>query len=348
MSRKTTCRPREISGLYSPEGAVSVDRHLNVVLINPLGAALKHYTASLERLLVDCGAIVTSVELMEPSTSGQSRPRWISEYVKTLRHEIRKKPDNDSRVIVIQTWPMLGYWDYVISKLILGNTLASMVLHDPHPLVRAVGYGRIARWIASQPPLTAAAIVHSNAASDVVRKNTSLRNIVELPLPMFPPQKPTKRENKAIVIRALGQYKADRDLRAMEQMAAQGSSEWSFEAIGRGWPPIAGWKVIDRFIEESEFEAYLQASSVIVIPYARFFQSDVAIRSLENGTPVVGPRASSLADLLGSESNWLVDGEAWTQAVEAAVQADPQEIYRVASSAYNNVLEQWRAWCRQQ
>jgi hypothetical protein len=314
------------------------------VLVNPLGAALKHYTASLEGLLVDCGAAVTTVALMEPSAPGQSRRRWIGEYVKTLWKEARKKSHGDPQVIVIQTWPILGYWDYVISKLILGHASAWIILHDPRPLVRAMGYGRLARWTASRSLIGAAAIVHSIAAADVVHKNTDLKDIVNLPHPMFPPERSDKDEGESVIIRALGQYKADRDLRRMEQLAAQSPPGWCYEAIGRGWPPIAGWKVIDRFVEEDEFDALIRGSSAIVIPYVRFFQSGVAIRSLEMGTPVVGPRLSSLADLVGSESNWLVDGESWTQAVEAAIRADPREIYQVATRAYNNVLGQWRTW----
>lgn len=163
---------------------------------------------------------------------------------------------------------------------------------------------------------------------------------------MFPPEKRATRGGGQIVVRVLGQYKADRDLESMRQLASDGPSEWSYEVVGRGWPPVAGWTVIDKFVNEGDFDSYLRSSDVVVIPYNRFFQSGVAIRSLEVGTPVVGPRASSLASLVGGESEWLVDGEPWIGAVEAAIRANSEEIYEVASRAYCEVLERWRAWLR--
>lgn len=175
---------------------------------------------------------------------------------------------------------------------------------------------------------------------------TGLRDVIELPHPMFPPEKRATRGGGQIVVRVLGQYKADRDLESMRQLASDGPSEWSYEVVGRGWPPVAGWTVIDKFVNEGDFDSYLRSSDVVVIPYNRFFQSGVAIRSLEVGTPVVGPRASSLASLVGGESEWLVDGEPWIGAVEAAIRANSEEIYEVASRAYCEVLERWRAWLR--
>jgi hypothetical protein len=317
-----------------------MDGGMRVLLVNPLGVALKHYTESLERLLVDCGASVASIALSEPSASGQTRQRWIYEYIKALREATRENP----HVIVIQTWPTLGYWDYVASRVVLRGAYTLIVFHDPHPLVHAVGYGHLARWIASLRPVAATAIVHSKAASEVVRADASLGDVIDLPHPMFPPEKPDGHNRRGVVIRVLGQYKAARDVHGMTQLAAQGPSDWRYEVIGRGWPAIAGWKVTSRFVEENEFGALIRGSSAIVIPYSRFFQSGVAIRTLELGTPVVGPRSSSLAELLGAESDWLVDGDSWHQAVEAAIRAEPEEIYRVASSAYDRVLGQWRAW----
>lgn len=325
-------------------GARVVDRQPEVILVNPLGAALKHYTASLERMLVDCGATVTSVALMEPSASGQSRRRWIGEYFKTLWKETMRQSHGASHAIVIQTWPLLGYLDYLVAKPILRRTRALIIIHDPTPLVHARGYGRFARWAASRRLIAATAVVHSDAAAEVVSGTTSLRDVIELPHPMLPPEKRGNRGGKQIVVRVLGQYKADRDLESMRQLATQGPSEWRYEVIGRGWPPVAGWTVVDRFVNEDDFDSYLRSSNVIVIPYSRFFQSGVAIRSLEVGTPVVGMRASSLADLVGSESAWLVDGEPWLGAVEAAIRADSQEIYEAASSAYRDALRQWRTW----
>ena len=313
---------------------------VRIVIVNSLGAALAHYTASLGKMMTDCGTAVSTMTLNEPSASGQSRVAWVMQYVRLLRAVARQEGSS----VVILTWPVFGYWDFVIARAIFGDRPVRVVLHDPNPLVRAKGYGRIARTIASLPIVASSAIVHSNAAADVVRKQSTLANMTQLPLPMLPPRRPEPGQSDKPIIRVLGQYKADRDIESMARIAAEGPRGWRYEVVGRRWPAVAGWQVSDRFVEEEEFETLIKGSDVILIPYTRFFQSDVAIRSLEMGTPVVGPRSSSLADVLGSSSNWLVDGESWTQAVEAAIRTDPQEIYRVASSLYNNVLKQWRAW----
>jgi hypothetical protein len=306
--------------------------------------ALEHYTASLEKLLTDCGAAVTSVALIEPSAPGQTRWRWVRQYVAALRAAIPGK--YESHPIVIQTWPLLGYWDYAIARLMLRRAPTFIVLHDPRPLVRAKGYGRCARWIASRRVVAAKAVVHSDIAKEVVCGTTKIHDVIDLPHPMFAPRLLWTRSASDVTVRVLGQYKADRDLDAMEGLAARGPSEWRYEVIGRGWPAVVGWKVTDRFVEEGEFDRCLQESDVIVIPYSRFFQSGVAIRALEVGTPVVGPRCSSLADLLGSQSRWLVEESSWIGAVRAAIAAEPSEVQEVAASVYDNVFKRWAAWLR--
>lgn len=318
---------------------------LDVMLVNPLGAALHHYTASLQRLLEDSGAEVTLISLMEPSAPRQTRLRWLHQYVKTLGYAKRRTSGEGTNTIVIQTWPVLGYWDFAISKLLLRAMPGVIVLHDPHPLVPAVGYGRLARWIASRRQIAARAIVHSDAARQIVGEDVRLGMTTNLPHPMFPPERPEKPDGK-VIVRVLGQYKADRDLVAMEQLVKQGSPDWHYEVVGRGWPSIEGWEVTSKFVDENAFDSLIRASSAILIPYVRFFQSGVAIRSLELGTPVVGPRASSLQTLLGTNSHWLVDESpgSWTRAVETAIGTDPQEVYRAARAAYDNVLRSWREW----
>jgi hypothetical protein len=320
-------------------------KDLDIVLVNPLGAALHHYTASLQHLLKDCGAKVKSISLMEPSAPKQTRLRWLHQYVKTLRHAKRRTPTESASTIVIQTWPVLGYWDFAISRLLLRATPGFIILHDPRPLVPAVGYGRLARWIASRRQVVARAIVHSDAASQIVEEDVHLGMTTNLPHPMFPPDKREKPAGR-VIVRVLGQYKADRDLAAMEQLVRQGSQEWRYEVVGRDWPSIAGWKVTSKFVDENAFDSLIRTSSAILIPYVRFFQSGVAIRSLELGTPIVGPRCSSLRTLLGTNSQWLVDEStgSWTRAVEAAIEANPQEIFRAASTAYDNALRGWREW----
>lgn len=321
------------------------DNRLHIALINPLGAALDHYTASLEHVLEECGAVVSVLTLMEPSSEGQTRARWIFGYIRSL-WAVKQSQSRAAANVTVQVWPVMGYWDFVLLRLFLGRMRSLVILHDPHPLVRAVGYGRLARWAASRSLIKATIVVHSYVASQAVRDGTDIRHIEILDHPMLAPERPVRRQDNGISVRVLGQYKPDRDLRGMERLAAQSPTGWEYEVIGRGWPAIEGWTVVDRFVTEDEFDQYLRASTVIVIPYLRFFQSGVAIRSLEVGTPVVGPDKSSLVDLLGEESSWLIRDDAWLPAVKAAAHTDSGDIYRIASNAYEGTLEKWRAWSR--
>jgi hypothetical protein len=97
--------------------------------------------------------------------------------------------------------------------------------------------------------------------------------------------------------------------------------------------------MVDTFVTEEAVDDKSRPSSVILIPYSRFFQSGVALRSIELGTPVVGPCDSSLGDLVGSDSPGLVDGDDWPAAINAATSADADELTRVARDAYRRVVD---------
>jgi hypothetical protein len=310
-----------------------------VIIINPVGSGLFHYTRSLVHVLAISGARVTVFAINEPSASGRGRLRWVWDYCQMLLRV--HKSSRGARIII--TWPVLGYWDFVIIRLLLGGTKTQVVIHDPEPLVRAKGYGQIARRIASLPIVRTKPLVHSKVAADVVLRQTAGLELTVLPHPMLKPSTPSAKGEQPL-IRVLGQYKADRDVASLRQLTENRHHNWRYQIIGRGWKPVPGWEVSDRYVSESEFDSLITESSVVLVPYLRFFQSGVAIRCLERGTPVVGSRTSSLANLLGAENSWLVGDEPWKRAVEAAIQTNSAETFRVAMSAYSQVLEQWRVW----
>ena len=82
-----------------------------------------------------------------------------------------------------------------------------------------------------------------------------------------------------------------------------------------GWPQIAGWEVDDRFLSESELDQRIGGSAAVLIPYSRFYQSGIAVRALELGVPVVGPRHPFLMDLFGAQWPGLIStgngADAW-------------------------------------
>ena len=249
----------------------------------------------------------------------------------------------------IVVWPVLGYWDLVIVRLLVGPRSA-VVLHDPAPLVRAVGYGRAAKWLAGRR-WTSSILTHSATATSRVRADTARDEVLCVPHPMMAPR---RRSEPAVVeatdrqplISVLGQYKRDRDLHALARVAAVAHGVWKCEIWGRGWPEVAGWRVKDRFLSEAEFAHRIEASDVVLIPYLRFFQSGVAMRCLELGTPFVGPSDSSLGEIVERESEWLVVDDDWAGAVRRALMQTPSDTHAVAARTYEAVVAGWGSWLR--
>jgi hypothetical protein len=314
---------------------------MRVTLINPLGASLDHYAAALARLLEDAEVSVRVESISEPSSAPYGRLRWLAMYTGLLTSR-RRSAQPDETVVV--TWPVLGYWDFALIRMVAGRASPYLILHDPRPLARAVGYGNVSRWVAGRKTIRAKAIVHSEEATRAVARAASGVPATRLPLPMVAPRLASARNGDGVVVRVLGRYKPVRDLVALEQIAASCDPAWRYEIVGRGWPPVKGWTVTNAFVTESEFARLIATSSAVLIPYRRFFQSDVALRCLEMGTPVVGPHDSSLAELLGSDSRCLARDGRWGPAIDAAVRSNPTETLDTAQRLYDDTSRRWRSW----
>lgn len=310
----------------------------DVTLISPL-RTLRHYSEAVAALCGQTGRRCRIENLDEPSASGHGRMSWLRCYLGRLCANRRLA----AQQLVIVTWPVLGYWDFLLLRVLTGPG-TWLVMHDPKPLVKALGYGRVARAIAGSRWVDARVIVHSELAYRAVTSETVLRRVVLLPHPMKRPAKPAHRAIPAAV-RVIGQYKADRDIDVLVHIAEQAPRVTPvYEIYGRGWPQVPGWLVTSEFLDERSFAKVIAESSVVLIPYKRFFQSGVALRCLESATPVVGPRDSSLVEILGSGSSWLVDGDDWDRAINAALQASEGEIAAIAGAAFGRVADGWAMW----
>jgi hypothetical protein len=310
---------------------------MTVVVLNPLGAGLAHYTTSLEHVLQVSGVPTERVNITEPSSAAYGRARWLSTYLyRTSQVLVSHKPR-----AVIATWATLGYLDLPILSAISRTTPMYIVMHDPRPLVYARGYGVAPRMLARRAVLKGKFVSHSNIASRAIREDAGIRHVVDVPHPMLAPAAVPRDTSPDKTIRVLGQYKQDRDMSGLRQLAHDAPSSWRLEVIGRGWPPIEGWQVTSDFVDEDSFDQLIQGSHVVLIPYTRFFQSGVAIRALEAGIPVVGPHQSSLAELLGNDCPWLVRNGIWSQSVDAAINARPDEVLAKAQESYEDVVSQW-------
>lgn len=305
----------------------------NTVVVNTLGGALGHYTRELTHALSSGGATTSVIEISEPSQSGRSALHWLGAYASALVQARRMR----SRVIV--TWPVLGYIDVILISIMLGRR-GYVIMHDPRPLVRARGYGRGWQRLASIFDRTGL-IVHSHQARAAVGDASLRRRSVLMPHPMLPPT-PRRDSHKTGPVRVLGQYKPDRDLGALREIAGSGI-KLPLEIVGRRWPAVEGWSVRPEFVPEDEMDGLLAGSSVVVIPYKRFYQSGIAIRSLEWETPVVGPAGTSMDELLGRDSALLAHGD-WASAIQYAATSAGAEVHSVALRWYRHSSESWGKW----
>jgi hypothetical protein len=311
---------------------------MTVAVLNPLGAGLAHYTGSLEHILSSCGTSVQLMNITEPSSADYGKARWLASYF-YRGHRVLKRGQYQA---VIATWPTLGYVDLLLLSTMSHSIPVYVVMHDPRPLVYARGYGVPARRIAR---LGAGGrgrfLVHSEIARRAICEDSGIDEALYVPHPMFAP---TVVQNKTFLektVRVLGQYKADRDILGLRQLAGEAPPSWRLEVVGRGWPDIEGWRVVSRFVDEDSFDQLIRDSDAVLIPYTRFFQSGVAVRALEAGVPVVGPSASSLSDLLGSDCEWLVRDGDWLSAVTRAVNAQPQDVLVTARGIYDEAVSLW-------
>lgn len=296
-----------------------------ILVVNPLGTALSHYQRGIVAALLHHTMSHVTIAFDEPSMNGQHRFRWLAQYIGALR---RARTERYTSTLVL--WPVLGYLDLVLFRVLrLPNPC--LVIHDPTPLVRAVGYGRIAKNLASFFA-DSRVVTHSSSAREEIARAIGPDRAAIVPHPVAPnaDRSPAPR---GAVVRVLGQYKASRDLAVLENIASSPAlSEYTFEVVGRGWPAVKGWKVRPEFVPESELDNLLRSSAAIVVPYKRFYQSGIAVRALENLTPVVGPRGTSLEDIYGQEAPNLA-GDDWVQATRYAVHQRADEL-TIARNVY--------------
>ncbi len=329
-------RAGKIDTLKEPD---STQIYKRFVLVNPLGGALAHYTETLRENLEASGSKVRTIGIDEPSISGRPRLVWLLTYWLALSQARNLAGPHGE---VMSLWPTLGYWDMVFVRM-LGGPSASVVVHDPEPLVRSLGNSSLERRIIRLFKL-AKVILHSTTASTSYEKLDFDNERYLLPHPIRSPRSLPKVKLARPCVRVLGQFKSDRDLGALSQVARNLGSTADLEITGRGWPSIIGWSTDPRFVSETELDSLITGASVVVIPYAKFFQSGIAIRCAELGTPVVGPRGSSLGDLLGPDSSLLAardEHDCWSRAVFYAVAEGQDEFITSVRNYHDRCILAW-------
>lgn len=328
-----------------------------IIVVNPLGAALEHYTEALRRHLQDAGAATELISVPEPSQSGKGRIRWLIAYVEGLRSAGRLARRSTAPSGVLLTWPVLGFLDFFTVKVACGNS-GIIVYHDPRPLVRSVGSSPLVAGLVRRLRRRPGTLVHSQEAAEAMGGLGLAPGMILLPHPMLPVDDAV--QERAVgtgrpTVRVLGQYKPDRDVALLEELATKLTPKYNLEIVGRGWPAVKGWTVDARFVTESELDELIATSDAIIIPYKRFYQSGIAIRALEQAVPIVGRAGTSLRGLYGPQSRLLVteSGEqrdtsidSWLRAIEHAVDQGRTEAALAGKLFHADASRDWAALYR--
>jgi glycosyltransferase involved in cell wall biosynthesis len=289
-----------------------------VSLYNPLPNALSHYEAALVDVLTATGTRCHSATAPSIEVHGRSVQQRASAALGDLSAHLRSTR-RDGHVIVC--WPTYGLLEPVFWLPTSSRCAVSVIVHDPRPLRRQVGMGRVARALGGFAvrfgPVRV--VVHSQAAARQL-KAFGWERLNVLPHPLCRPRTPSESGQEARTVLVCGQYKPARDLDLLDVLGPLLRERgYRTRVAGRGWPKISGWEVDDQFLSEIELDEYIRGSAAVVIPYARFYQSGIAVRALELGVPVVGPHHPFLEDLFGVGWPGLIpigDAAAWADGVD--------------------------------
>lgn len=296
--------------------------------INPIPLALRHYQESLREVLAKADLRLAEVPTATIESDSWNRVARLGATMSLLGQR-KRQPSTTDACPTIVLWPALGFADLLTWRRTARDRTVWVVIHDPVPLRRAAGYSRVSVLAASIAlwRRDVRLLVHSEEAlQDLPHRLRLGAQFVPLPLrgtvSSLSHAPPTRNSSVPRTVRVLGQCKSERDLGALRQIAA-GSRNLRLEIVGRNWPEIEGWSVSSVFVDEETFGCLIATSDCIVIPYQRFYQSDIAVRALESHTPVVAPSQSQTRFLFGDDYAGLVTSEnSWTQAVEAVLASD--------------------------
>ncbi|WP_328351384.1 hypothetical protein OG976_17760 [Mycobacterium sp. NBC_00419] len=312
-----------------------------VRIYNPLHNVLAHFTDRLIGSLASAG--VSSAQLS--SRNGEVGSNRYDKALALAAHLRNARKYVEAAEPTIVAWPLLGWLEMPLWRHRNHQTLIAM--HDPQPLVRQNGLSpRAAAFSAaasgSQWPHV---VTMSPEAYDITSKYFDERRVHMVPHPMSRPnQDPVPETSRTVLV--LGQFKSARDLDVMASIAPElARAGWRPMVVGRGWPAIAGWEVVNRFVTEEEFEQLLASSAALLLPYKYYFQSGVALRALEAGLPVVGRSSGFLTSILGADFPGAVEDwdspTSWVAAVHAATSGRVEQL--CSATAYSmRGAQEWR------
>jgi len=254
---------------------------------------------------------------------------------------------DQSRDPFLQLWPSLGLFESLLWRSKQANS--AIIYHDPVPLRKQFGYGDIARAAVRLSKIGRSPLIvtHSYDADAELVQIFSAHDRVTVLHPILSRQENGERDSEDILV--AGQFKPVRDL---EMLAALGPAlrkrGFRPRIVGRGWPAeIRGWEVHNLFVAEEDLRERLSMARVVIVPYKRYFQSNIAVRALEMGTVSVTPPTSFARDLFGADSAAIVhrpdEVQDWLRAIDAVSSGKVE-----AETTFDSYIERcdisWRAF----
>jgi len=308
---------------------------------NPLVSTLAHYELELEETLERHGVTATR-NPARPVEGLSGLPGKAQMFANAALNIAKFRRGGSSNV---QVWPSLGLLEARLWSN--SNATPAMILHDPVPLRTQVGFSKLARrWASSANPSTAPLIiVHSSHAHREAAALLPHHRIVDALHPIRTTQE-LRPKTAAPSIVVAGQYKPERDLALLARLGPE-LSKRGIEAkiLGRGWPEdLPGWKVSAGFIPDRELDSALAEAWAVLLPYNLYFQSGIAVRALQLGTPTVEKQTSFLADLAGEQRELACidkdEGEELPRVLSALEALDAQSMF----NAYARLVDE--SWAR--
>lgn len=319
-----------------------------VSIYNPLPDALHHYQTALVDVLSAAGMATRSAWAPSVEVHGKSTSQRAQAALADLAAHLRTARRGGH---VIVCWPTYGLLEPLLWLAAWRRSTVSVIVHDPTPLRPQIGMGRGARAVGGMAGRTRTVhvVVHSQAASRELEAMGWAPPTV-LPHPVCRPLPRPDGPGDARTVLVCGQYKPARDLELLVSLAPQlRRLGYRLLVVGRGWPQIAGWEVDDRFLSESELDQRIGSSAAVLIPYSRFYQSGIAVRALELGVPVVGPRQPFLMDLFGAQWPGLISSGngavAWADGL-AKVTRSSAELTPVSTAFRDRCEREWVEYLR--
>lgn len=314
-----------------------------IQLFNTLPTVLRHYEQECVDTLSRIGLGARPVAPASPADQKDvSRARRGLSHARAVLSARRRA---ESALVL---WPTFGWLEPALWAA--SREPVKVVMHDPIAIRHQYGHGpllgRLGKLALARGGVEL--ICHTEEAADAAQESLGLKIRPTVMLhPILDQQSQTVAAGGTGIVLVAGEYKPSRDLELLASLGPGLRSVGLRPTIrGRGWPPVAGWEVVSTFVSNAEFEGALRAADVILVPYTRYWQSNVAAQALELNVPLVGLKTHFLTTLLGDDYPAFVSPPAssgeWRDAIDRAI-AQPPDMKSRRARYEQLVDESWRA-----